>query len=70
MLYPLAGNLADAQDLAQEAFCRAGQRWSVLSGYDEPVGTAPVRSPRTRASASAATTRSAPAPSDPTSRSR
>jgi RNA polymerase sigma-70 factor (ECF subfamily) len=38
MLYPLTGNLADAQDLAQEAFCRAWQRWSVLSGYDEPVG--------------------------------
>src|SRR5690242_12710869 len=28
MVYALVGDLAEAQDLAQESFCRAWQRWS------------------------------------------
>ncbi|WP_422772843.1 SigE family RNA polymerase sigma factor [Plantactinospora sp. WMMC1484] len=36
MLYALNGNLADAQDAAQEAYARAWQRWSKVSGYDDP----------------------------------
>ncbi|MEV0563612.1 sigma factor [Dactylosporangium sp. NPDC050588] len=31
MVYALAGDLAEAQDLAQEAFCRAWQRWGDVS---------------------------------------
>jgi len=31
------GNLADAQDIAQEAMCRALARWDKVSTYDEPV---------------------------------
>jgi RNA polymerase sigma-70 factor (ECF subfamily) len=37
MAYALGGDLADAQDLVQEAFCRAWRRWDVVSGYDKPV---------------------------------
>ncbi len=37
MTYALAGDLAEAQDLAQEAFCRAWQRWSDVSRYDDPL---------------------------------
>jgi len=37
MAYALTGDLAEAQDLAQEAFCRAWQRWSTLAGYDDPL---------------------------------
>jgi RNA polymerase sigma-70 factor (ECF subfamily) len=37
MAYALTGDLAEAQDLAQEAFCRAWQRWRTVSGYDEPL---------------------------------
>jgi len=31
------GDLAEAQDVVQEAFCRALQRWNRLAGYDDPV---------------------------------
>ncbi|MFC0007185.1 RNA polymerase sigma factor [Micromonospora siamensis] len=31
------GDLAQAQDLVQEAFCRAFARWSKVSRYDDPV---------------------------------
>jgi RNA polymerase sigma-70 factor (sigma-E family) len=34
--YALTGNLADAQDIAQEAFARAWQRWATVSQYDSP----------------------------------
>jgi RNA polymerase sigma-70 factor, ECF subfamily len=34
--YALTGNLADAQDIAQEAFARAWQRWGSVSQYDSP----------------------------------
>jgi RNA polymerase sigma-70 factor, ECF subfamily len=37
MAYALTGDLAESQDLAQEAFCRAWQRWSRISGYDDPL---------------------------------
>jgi RNA polymerase sigma-70 factor, ECF subfamily len=35
-IYALTGNLADAQDIAQEAFARAWQRWSSVSMCDSP----------------------------------
>lgn len=31
------GDLSQAQDLVQEAFCRAFARWSRVSGYDDPL---------------------------------
>jgi RNA polymerase sigma-70 factor, ECF subfamily len=34
--YALTGNLADAQDIAQEAFARAWQRWASVSQCDAP----------------------------------
>jgi RNA polymerase sigma-70 factor, ECF subfamily len=37
-LYAYTGDLCLAQDLVQEAFCRAFSRWSRLSGYDDPIG--------------------------------
>jgi RNA polymerase sigma-70 factor (ECF subfamily) len=37
MVHALTGDLAEAQDLAQEAFCRAWQRWPALSRYDDPL---------------------------------
>jgi RNA polymerase sigma-70 factor, ECF subfamily len=37
MAYAMTGDLAEAQDLAQEAFCRAWQRWSRIAGYDDPL---------------------------------
>ncbi|MFD2766380.1 SigE family RNA polymerase sigma factor [Micromonospora eburnea] len=36
VLYALGGDLAEAQDAAQEAYVRAWQRWSQISGYDDP----------------------------------
>jgi DNA-directed RNA polymerase specialized sigma24 family protein len=38
MAYALTGDFNEAQDIAQEAFCRAWQRWSALTEHDEPVG--------------------------------
>jgi RNA polymerase sigma-70 factor, ECF subfamily len=35
-VYALTGDLADAQDIAQEAFARAWQRWSSVSMCDSP----------------------------------
>ena len=35
-MYAMTGNLADAQELVQEAYARAWQRWSTVSTYDEP----------------------------------
>lgn len=37
MAYALTGDLAEAQDLAQEAFCRTWQRWERIASYDEPL---------------------------------
>ncbi|GAA1394644.1 SigE family RNA polymerase sigma factor [Catellatospora coxensis] len=36
-LYAYLGDLGEAQDLVQEALCRAYARWSRISRYDEPV---------------------------------
>lgn len=38
MTYGLTADRADAQDIAQEAFCRAWQRWPAVSAYDNPIG--------------------------------
>ncbi|MEU7931023.1 RNA polymerase sigma factor [Micromonospora echinofusca] len=35
-VYALTGDLAEAQDAVQEAYIRAWQRWSAVSGYEEP----------------------------------
>src|SRR3954468_4779302 len=35
-MYAMTGNLADAQELTQEAYARAWQRWSSVSGFDDP----------------------------------
>jgi len=35
-MYAMTGNLADAQELVQEAYARAWQRWSTVAEYDEP----------------------------------
>lgn len=35
-LYAMTGDLAEAQDVAQEAYARAWQRWSRVSTYDNP----------------------------------
>jgi RNA polymerase sigma-70 factor (ECF subfamily) len=37
-LYAYVGDRAEAQDLTQEAFCRALQRWDVVRDYDDPAG--------------------------------
>jgi RNA polymerase sigma-70 factor, ECF subfamily len=34
--YALCGDLAEAQDVAQEAYTRAWLRWSAISLYDDP----------------------------------
>jgi RNA polymerase sigma-70 factor (ECF subfamily) len=36
-LYAHTGDLADAQDVVQEAFCRALLRWAQVANYDDPV---------------------------------
>lgn len=36
-VYALTGDLAEAQDIAQEAFARAWQRWSSVSACDSPT---------------------------------
>ena len=36
-LYAMTGDLAEAQDVVQEAYSRAWQRWSTVSAYDEPT---------------------------------
>jgi RNA polymerase sigma-70 factor, ECF subfamily len=36
-LFAHTGDLAEAQDLVQEAFCRALARWTELIGYDDPA---------------------------------
>jgi RNA polymerase sigma-70 factor (ECF subfamily) len=36
-IFVYTGDLGLAQDLVQEAFCRALPRWSKVSGYDDPV---------------------------------
>lgn len=35
-LHAMTGDLAEAQDVVQEAYARAWQRWSMLRGYDAP----------------------------------
>jgi RNA polymerase sigma-70 factor (ECF subfamily) len=37
VLYAMVGDLAEAQDVVQEAYARAWQRWSTVSTYDEPA---------------------------------
>jgi RNA polymerase sigma-70 factor (ECF subfamily) len=37
-LFALTGDSSEAHDLVQEAFVRAWQRWSTVSGYEDPVG--------------------------------
>lgn len=36
-LYAMTGDLAEAQDVVQEAYSRAWQRWSSVSSYDDPA---------------------------------
>jgi DNA-directed RNA polymerase specialized sigma24 family protein len=36
-LYAYFGDLAEAQDVTQEAFCRAWHRWSHIGQYEDPV---------------------------------
>lgn len=36
-LYAYFGDRQEAQDVAQEAFCRALARWSTIAGYDDPA---------------------------------
>jgi RNA polymerase sigma-70 factor (ECF subfamily) len=36
--YAVAGDLAEAQDLVQEAYTRAWQRWRTLAGHPNPEG--------------------------------
>ena len=35
--FALTGSVADADDLAQEAFATAYRRWSEIAGYDDPL---------------------------------
>ena len=37
LLFAYTGDRAAAQDLVQEAFCRAYTRWDQVAGYDDPV---------------------------------
>jgi RNA polymerase sigma-70 factor, ECF subfamily len=36
-VYALTGDLAEAQDMTQDAFCKAWQRWDQVTEYDNPV---------------------------------
>jgi RNA polymerase sigma-70 factor, ECF subfamily len=36
-LYAMTGDLAEAQDVIQEAYARAWQRWERVSSYDDPA---------------------------------
>jgi RNA polymerase sigma-70 factor (ECF subfamily) len=36
-LTPYVGDMTDAQDVVQEAFCRAWSRWDKVGGYDDPA---------------------------------
>ena len=36
-LYAYFGDRQEAQDVVQEAFCRAYSRWKTVSRYDDPV---------------------------------
>lgn len=36
-IYAYLGDGTEAQDLVQEAFLRAWQRWNTISGYDDPI---------------------------------
>lgn len=37
-LYALTGDRAEAEDVVQEAYARAWQRWDKVCGYDDPEG--------------------------------
>lgn len=37
-LHAFVGDHAEAQDLAQEAFCRAYARWHTIARFDDPTG--------------------------------
>ncbi|MFI7303368.1 SigE family RNA polymerase sigma factor [Micromonospora aurantiaca] len=37
-VYALCGDLAEAQDVTQEAYARAWQRWSAVGAYEDPEG--------------------------------
>ncbi len=37
VLYAMTGDLAEAQDVVQEAYARAWQRWSTVREYDDPA---------------------------------
>ena len=37
MLHAYLGDLTEAQDLAQESFCRAWQQWEKVAGYEDPM---------------------------------
>jgi RNA polymerase sigma-70 factor (ECF subfamily) len=36
-LTPYVGDMSDAQDVVQEAFCRAWSRWDKVARYDDPA---------------------------------
>lgn len=36
-LYAMTGDLAEAQDVVQEAYARAWQRWQTVAAYDDPA---------------------------------
>jgi RNA polymerase sigma-70 factor (ECF subfamily) len=50
-LYAMTGDRAEAEDVVQEAFTRAWQRWDKISGYADPEGW--VRTVAWRSSVSA-----------------